>query len=185
MFWLTWALTLPRSFHRNSRDFTRGAALNADVRCTGKGDITINHFHEASCILASLRHSSVTMLQPVNGGIQSHGGGLLPISSRTEFEMCRQSSCGVGEAVLWNRLLWNPFVCRSVVNAARAPAAVPSTCQSRCLSWPAQPAVNSLKTLVNASKLFTVKATRKTRLQVRKWHQRWLERAATWVIRID
>ena len=49
-------------------------------------------FHEASYILAGLRHSLVKMLQPITGGIQSYAGWLLPISSGTEFEMCRQSS---------------------------------------------------------------------------------------------
>ena len=63
-------------------------------------DIINKPFYEASYILGSLRHSSVTMLQLINCGIQSHVGGLLPISSGTEIEMCRQSSRGLGETGL-------------------------------------------------------------------------------------
>ena len=57
-------------------------------------------FNEALYTPPSPRHSLGTMLQPINCGIQSHVGGLLPITSGTEFEMCRQNSRGLGETGL-------------------------------------------------------------------------------------
>ena len=70
---------------------------NAVLETRFKGLAGNKPFQEASYILASLRYSSVTMLQPISCGIQSHVGGLLPIRSGTEFEMCRQISRGLGE----------------------------------------------------------------------------------------
>ena len=47
---------------------------------------------KALYILATLHHSSVTILQPINLWAISHVGGLLPITQWDRFEMCRQSS---------------------------------------------------------------------------------------------
>ena len=58
-------------------------------------------------MLAIVCHSSVTMLHPIILWYVSHVGRLLPITQWQRFEMCRQSSGGLGELacelVCWRR----------------------------------------------------------------------------------
>ena len=86
---------------------------------------------------------------------------------------------GTGESHSWNPL----FV--ALPQMQHELHGCPSSArQSRCPSLPAQPAEIHSDTLVNAPTglLLCVTGIRRTRLQLRKWHQVWLERDARWFI---